>query len=108
MFGDSFGDSKRKRFSSSGPRNYEAMYNEISKQFWDLQQIKQTPEEEGYEALCKELEGMLVQFRDEINILEKENQDLQSKLENFSEIRQKYQDLVSIEENLVNLKRSLP
>ena len=105
MFGEN--DNKHSRYRTTGSRNYETMYNQLSQEFWELQQTKQTIEEAEYETLCKELEGMLVQFRDEIDLLEKENQELQSQLENVSEIKQKYQELCIQEENLINLKKSL-
>ena len=89
------------------PVSYKEKYEEVSNQFWRLQQIEETEEEAAYAKLCTDLESMLVQFREELADLETQNQNLQRELEGMSNIKAKYQQLKEEEAYLLQLKSDL-
>ena len=88
-------------------KSYNELYNEISQEFWKLQQVKQTPEEEEYENLIRQLETMLSDFRSEIEELEITNAKLQEKVEDVGPIKETYNQLREEEAQLKQLKRDL-
>ena len=87
--------------------SYRAKYEDISNQFWKLQQTEETEEEAEYARLCMELEKMLSEYRTELEDLESENIRLQKQLEDTSEMRKRYQEVRDEEEYLLSLKRDL-
>jgi excinuclease UvrABC nuclease subunit len=89
------------------PTGDRAKYDEVSAQFWKLQQVEQTPEEREYAELCQELEQMLNAFRDELMELEHENQRLQSEYERCSNLRDTQRALRDEEVRLLALRRDL-
>lgn len=95
---------KRGNFSR---KSYTELYNEISQEFWKLQQVKQTPEEEEYENLIKQLETMLSDFRSEIEELELANAKLQERVEDVGPIKEAYNLLRSEELQLKQLSSDL-
>jgi DNA repair exonuclease SbcCD ATPase subunit len=91
------------------PRNlsYKAKYEEVAAQFWRLQQIEETPEEAEYARLCAELQQMLTDFREELVALERENSELQSRFDGYSDLKDKYTALRNEEAQLLQLKHDL-
>jgi chemotaxis protein histidine kinase CheA len=87
------------------PASNRAKYDEVSAQFWKLQQVEQTAEEREYEELCHELEQMLNAFREELMELEHENQRLQSEYESCSNLRDAQRALRDEEVRLLALRR---
>lgn len=87
--------------------SYRAKYEDMSNQFWKLQQTEQTEEEAEYARLCTELDKMLSEYRTELEDLESENTRLQKQLEDTSEMRQRYQEVRDEEDYLLALKKDL-
>lgn len=65
---------------SSDKDPYRQKYTKMAREFWSLQQLEKTEEEIKYDNLIKQLETMLVEYRDQIEKLEKENQELQDQI----------------------------
>lgn len=86
---------------------YQKKYDEYAKKFWELQQLDQTEEEKQYDDLCHKLEEMITTFRQEINELEKTNQELQEKVENVAEVKKQYEELKARENQLLRLKSEM-
>ena len=86
---------------------YHKKYLEKVDEFWDLQQVKQTDEEKEYEDLIKKLQEMLVNFKDEILNLEKENEEYQADMNRRSEVREKYEQLQMEQNRLLKIKTDL-
>lgn len=89
------------------PSDYKTLYESCSREFWALQQKEQTAEEAELNDLCKELESLLENYRNEITQLEQENLRLQDDVQSFSEIKQKYESLADEEERLTRLAKEL-
>ncbi|EAX99280.1 hypothetical protein TVAG_112960 [Trichomonas vaginalis G3] len=100
------------KFSSWKPtlekndNNYEALYREEAKKFWDLQQIQQTEEEKEYEELCHQLEEMSMKFREEIDTVAGENHILQEKITKNSNNKKLLEDLSAEEQTLIRIIRN--
>jgi len=86
---------------------FRARYEEISNQFWRLQQVEETEEEAEYAKLCRELESMLTAYRDELEALERENLEQRGQVEGLSGIKAQYQALRNEEAYLIQLKNDL-
>jgi predicted nuclease with TOPRIM domain len=89
------------------PANSKAKYEEVAAQFWRLQQVEETPEESEYARLCAELQQMLASFREELAACERENAELQSRFDGYSDLKEKYTELRDEEARLLQLKRDL-
>jgi DNA repair exonuclease SbcCD ATPase subunit len=85
--------------------SYKEKYDEVAREFWRLQQIEETEEEREYRGLLVQLEQMLVDYREELDALERENQELQSKLENYTDLKARHDALREEEAKLLVLKR---
>lgn len=89
------------------PVGFRAKYEKMLADFWRLQQLEQTPEEAEYAKLCMELEGMIKQFREELETLERQNLDLQTQLEDTPDMETEYKALREEQAYLTQLKADL-
>ena len=86
-------------------KSYKDEYEKYANLFWDLQQQKQTPEEEEYLQLCQELLQKAESFRQQISDLAEENDRLTKEVANNPE-DQKYEMLIEREQLLTNILSS--
>jgi predicted nuclease with TOPRIM domain len=103
----SFVPGPRRHGRAPQQSSYKAKYEEVAAQFWRLQQVEETPEEAEYARLCAELQQMLTEFREELVALERENSELQSRFDGYSDLKEKYAALRDEEARLLQLKRDL-
>jgi len=89
------------------PNPTREKFDQVSAQFWSLQQIEHTPEEQEYIQLCDQLGKMLNDFRAELADLERENQKLQDEFESCSATDETKASLEARFQRLVTLKRDL-
>jgi DNA repair exonuclease SbcCD ATPase subunit len=87
--------------------SYKEKYDEVAREFWRLQQMEETEEEREYRGLLVQLEQMLADYREELDVLERENQELQSRLENYTDLKERHAALKDEEAKLLALKRDL-
>lgn len=76
-------------------------------EFWTLQQQDKTKEEIEYDNLIKQLETMLVEYRDQIEKLENENDKLQAQIGDAASTIAEYRQLEEEERNLRELKEDI-
>lgn len=88
-------------------RDYKEMYAQVSAKFWELQQVEQTNEESEFFDLISELEGMLTQYRSEIEELEAENARLLDQVKDVEPIKARWSELQEQEKHLIALKRDV-
>jgi predicted RNase H-like nuclease (RuvC/YqgF family) len=103
----SYGQGARRPGPAPQPRGSKDKIEDITRQFWDLQQIEETPEEAEYARLCEELQEMLTRFREELVALERENTELQSRFDGYSDLKEQAAALREEEAKLLQLKRDL-
>lgn len=87
--------------------DYKEKIETIKRQLWDLQQVEETREEAEYARLGKELEDMLTRFDKDRVALERENTELQSKFDGYSNLREQADALREEEAKLLRLKQDL-
>ncbi|EAY13563.1 hypothetical protein TVAG_389600 [Trichomonas vaginalis G3] len=95
------------QFTTSLPNletNYEALYKEEAKKFWELQKVQQTAEEKEFEELCHKLEQMSRNYRDEIDKVAEENQQLQLQYKDIPSYKRKLEEMEIEEQNLIRIK----
>lgn len=98
--------SSNSTFSRSfGEKNYQELFKKESEEFWALQQIKQTPEEEQYALLCQKLKQMCEEYREEIDRYASENIELQEKYDEFLALQQDLSDKQAEEEHLREISK---
>ena len=86
---------------------YKEQYFQALNEFWNLQQISKTPPEEEYERLILDLENKLQQFKEEIEMLEGENDKLLQETADSEQIQNKYFLLKDEEKFLEKLNSDL-
>lgn len=92
---------------SSDKDVYRQKYTKVARDFWALQQLEKTKEEIEYDNLIKELETMLVEYREEIEKLENENEVLQAQIGDAAKIFAEYQQLKDEEKHLLELRQDI-
>lgn len=86
---------------------YRQKYTKMAYEFWTLQQQDKTKEEIEYDNLIKQLETMLVEYRDQIEKLENENDKLQAQIGDAASTIAEYRQLEEEERNLRELKEDI-
>lgn len=87
--------------------HYRQKYLQVANEFWALQQQDKTDQEREYDDLIRQLEKMLVDFRDEIEKLENENTELQKQIGNAADIFAEFQILKEEHQNLLDLQNDI-
>lgn len=87
--------------------SYEARYKQTMEEYWDFQKLPQTEEEAAYERANNDLESMIVQFREELEQLERRNMELREHFGEREPIIAECMRLRQEESRLLKLKRFL-
>lgn len=83
---------------------YEGKYHALVDQFFEFQQIEQTPEEEEYDKVCSELEQTIARQREEIYQLLDSNEAMVSFIEQSPTILSELNQLRQEEKRLLRIK----
>ena len=92
---------------SSDTDHYLQKYLKTANEFWALQQLDKTEEEVEYDNLIKELEKMLVEYREEIERLENENEELQQQVGDATKAFTEYHLLRDEQTRLLQLQSDI-
>ena len=90
----------------NGKINYQMEYEKLAKEFWELQKIPKTEEEQRYDQLCNNLEQMAKEYRAEIDKLASQNASLHEKYSEKVEIDKEFDSLVEQEQLLQSILSS--
>lgn len=87
--------------------HYKQKYLKKASEFWNLQEIPKTKEEEEFENLIHQLESMLEQHKAEVHNLEVENEEKQRQIGDVTSVIIEYEKLKREQINLSQLQKDI-